>query len=86
VFDLLHHVDELFEADVPTGVRIHVLHEIADLAGVTLEASHDCLEVFHLDVTSFLLVEQIEYFLEIIYFFICKCRNALLRMLIRDML
>jgi len=84
VFDLLHHFEEIVEAD---EVRIMVslwpnLHEqLFGLFWVSLKTLHDGLQIFDVDATDLLLVEKVEDLFQVLHFFLRELQSLLLHRL-----
>ena len=60
IFNLLHHLEEVVEADevwVLVTLRPDLHEELLGLFWVALETLHDCLQVFDINAATLLLVE-----------------------------
>lgn len=82
VLNLLHKLQELIERDLTIGIGIDVLDKFADFIRISLQASHDRLQVFHFDVARLFFVEKIKNFLEVLDLVIGETVKDLLFLLI----
>jgi len=82
VLNLLHKLQELIERDLTIGIGIDVLDKFADFIRISLQASHDRLQVFHFDVARLFFVEKIKNFLEVLDLVIGETVKDLLLLLI----